>query len=408
MRILRFSLETSAKADSFVGCGFIPLIIFMRDLIFVSLENWDEIWRRNQFLCAQWAQRFPENQILFVGQNFFLPQWMKRRGLHQNPRFPNIHAMNVAKPLPNPAPFGRKTNELTAISQVNHAAKSLGMRDPLLWINPYDAGFYIGNLRHSGAIYDITDDWELAETDETRRAWLRSVDRELCRRADLTVVCSDALFEARKNTAKSLFLLYNGVEFEHYAASIAPKTEAKKVFGYTGSLHSWRVDLAILETLAARFPDAEIALVGPNYWPDDSLQKTLEKHPNIVATGAVAYSQIPAQMARFDVCIVPHHQNAFTESLNPLKLWEYLACGKPIVSTDVAGFRDYPQVVRLAKTPDEFANACAKALEERVSLPDSDDFADSLAGKRRETARAHSWESRFDALWARLQSESLV
>jgi teichuronic acid biosynthesis glycosyltransferase TuaH len=383
----------------------------VRDLIFVSLENWDEIWRRNQFLCAAFARRFPENKILFVGNSMFLHKYKEHRGLFQNKELPNIWSMNVPKVVPNPVPGGRRLNEIAAIKAVKKAAGQLKMEQPLLWLNPNESAFYIDSLGEKGVVYDITDDWELAEVDPARRKWMSDLDRALCRRADLTIVCSDALYESRESQAKRLMLLYNGVEFEHYAKSIDANVQKKyagPVFGYTGSLHSWRVDLKILEAMAQKFPTASIVLVGPNFWPDDSLKQLVERFPNIIQTGSVPYSEIPLVMAQFDVCIVPHNQDAFTESLNPIKLWEYLACGKPIVSTNVAGFRDYPQFVRLANNPEEFVALCEKALEEKVPAPDSPEFNSSVAYQRREEARGHSWESRFDDLLQRLQSEKLL
>ena len=94
-------------------------------------------------------------------------------------------------------------------------------------------------------------------------------------------------------------------------------------------------------------------------------------------------------MARFDVCIVPHQRTEFMESLNPIKLWEYLAAGKPIVSTDVAGFRDYPQWVRLANDAPAFVAACRAALGEIGT-----DEGEKLKRQRRAEAAAHSWTAR--------------
>jgi teichuronic acid biosynthesis glycosyltransferase TuaH len=85
---------------------------------------------------------------------------------------------------------------------------------------------------------------------------------------------------------------------------------------------------------------------------------------------------------------VPHLVNSFTESLQPIKLWEYLAAGKPIVATKVAGFRDYPQFVRLASDADEFARGVQDALQENTTTHHE---------RRRNEAHNHSWESRLDA-----------
>jgi hypothetical protein len=84
----------------------------------------------------------------------------------------------------------------------------------------------------------------------------------------------------------------------------------------------------------------------------------------------------------------------FTESLNPIKLWEYMASGKPIVSTDVAGFRDFPQWAKIASTPADFVRAALESLKEDRSL----------ATSRRDESLRHSWKSRVDCVEEFVQS----
>ena len=469
----------------------------MRDLIFLSLENWDEIWRRNQFVCAELARRFPQKRILFVGKSLFTPHLARmarsspgRRAVKTMltnrfwsvPDHPNIHVFNPVKPFPNPVPGGRAFNENTVAAQIRGAARRAGLSDPLLWINPYDAGFLIGRLGERGVVYDITDDWELAAKTPEIRARIAALDRDLCRRADLTMVCSQALFDGRREVAKNLLLVPNGVDAAHYArlddfdrretgnfdekgvfhAQNSPKSDdfakkaalgaenganfdpnganepetvqnqsetvqkapnqatpnqatpnqvapenAKKtawprpVFGYTGTLHRERIDLDLVLQLARAHPSGSVVLVGPQNWTDDSLREAIAKQPNLHAPGPVPYARIPEIMARFDVCIVPHRRSEFVESLNPIKLWEYLACGKPIAAMDVAGFRDFPHLVRLANDARGFIGACRAALGEVNGEK-------SLLDARRSEARGHSWTARVNAMLGEWHALGLI
>ncbi|HEX8464930.1 MAG TPA: glycosyltransferase [Abditibacterium sp.] len=416
----------------------------MRDLIFLSLENWDEIWRRNQFVCAELARRFPDRRILFVGKSLFLPDLARHAGSRpgrqavkqalsrrfwQVPDFPNISVFNPVKTLPNPLPGARKFNEKTITAQIQRAAQRAGIRDPLLWINPYDSGFLMGQLGERGVIYDITDDWELMSDTPAVCQRIAAQDRELCRRADLTVVCSQALYESRKAVTKQLLLLPNGVDAAHYlqidaldqrppgffdtkgvfhpadSDGAAPNSESwpRPVFGYTGSLHQERVDLKLVVQLAQAHPHGSVVLVGPHHWTNDALAEALKNQPNLCAPGPVPYARIPEAMARFDVCIVPHCRSEFMESLNPIKLWEYLAAGKPIVSTDVAGFRDFPTLVRLSHDTPGFIGACREALEE----VNQGQTAPLRAARRAEAAQ-HSWTSRVDTLLSVWKKLSLI
>jgi glycosyltransferase involved in cell wall biosynthesis len=127
-----------------------------------------------------------------------------------------------------------------------------------------------------------------------------------------------------------------------------------------------------------------LVLVGPDHL-STSDQRRLDACGNVHRIGPIPYDQVPDYMRAFDVSIVPHLVTPFTESLNPIKLWEYLAAGKPIVSTNVAGFRNYPSHVRIAANAEEFLREVAGALSE-----DSD-----RAEARQSEARANSWDSRI-------------
>jgi len=441
---------------------------FMRDLIFVSLEAWDEIWRRNQFVCDELARRFPQRRLLFVARPVFVPVVLRalfkspnlktlraaKRALLERfrtvPEHPNICVYTPLRWLPNPIPGAARWNEATMTRGIRRAARKTGVRRPLLWLNPPDSGYLIGQLDERGVVYDITDDWELAAPVGPRRERIAAQDRALCRRADLTVVCSQSLFESRREVARQILLLPNGVNADHYARegmgdprppgrfspdgmfeATLPEGEkrrrgeeereptspssppllfsspplvdwARPVFGYTGSLHVTRIDLELVEELARAFSHGTVVLIGPHFFRDDTFPRALAKHPNIFAPGAVPYAQIADVMAGFDVCIVPHLRSEFVESLNPIKLWEFLACGKPIVAADVAGFRDFPDLVRLAPDAPAFLRACRDALQEvnACASPSSNPAVPCLKSRRQAQARQASWSARVDELLA--------
>ncbi|MBC7785846.1 MAG: glycosyltransferase, partial [Burkholderiales bacterium] len=165
------------------------------------------------------------------------------------------------------------------------------------------------------------------------------------------------------------------------------------VFGYTGSVHQDRIDIEIVVELAKAFPAATIALVGPNMLNPESVTR-LAAHKNIVLPGPVDFSEVASVMSAFDVCIVPHVVNDFTESLSPLKLYEYLASGLPTVSTPVSGFRDYPGLIHLAADASSFVRACEIALSE----------PQEMAVRRQEIAKQHSWDARLDEIEAVIDS----
>ena len=373
------------------------------DIIFVSLENWDDVWRRNQFLCAAYARRHPNAKILFVG----LPRdlsGLARRGRFAEmrgaadwspPGLPNITVTVPPKILPNSLAVGQRVNEVLMRSHVQKTAGRLAVQSPLLWLNPHSAVHMAGRMGESAVIYDITDDWISPTQAASAAALIQAQDAALCARADVVIVCSEKLFEMKRSLARRLVLIPNGVEAGHYVSVLdktlpLPAETAEwthPVFGYTGTLHPDRVDVPLIEQFARAMDAGTVALIGPNHLtPEDMARLALV--PNVRLLGPQPYARLPEFMRAFDVCITPHRVTPFTESLNPIKLWEYLAAGKPIVSTNVAGFRDYPQFVSIAADADAFKRLCQAALTE-----------DPAVGKARQAeASHHSWEARLDAV----------
>ncbi len=394
----------------------------MTDLIFVSLENWDDIWRRNQFVCAQLARRHPDKRILFVALPRDVSYHVRKRSFSQlkGPLtygvagYPNIAITHPIKLLPNSSAWGRRVNESMFRRHVRKVAQHIQLdKNPLLWVNAHWANHMVGQMGECGSIYDITDDWTtLTQSPEATTAVLAQ-DADLCARADRTIVCSQRLYDLKAEFLKSqipnpqseiasrLHLIPNGVDADHYRpafdrtatfplqAAIWPKP----IFGYTGTIHPDRVDLDLLDQLATTLTRGTIVLVGPNLLSPEQQQR-FARHKNVFFAGSVPYRDIPNFMAVFDVCITPHLQTPFTESLNPIKLWEYLAVGKPIVSTNIAGFRDFPQFVYLANGAAEFAAAMQQSLSEEPAK----------AHARRREAQKHSWSSRVDAIEAVMRS----
>jgi glycosyltransferase involved in cell wall biosynthesis len=365
------------------------------------MENWDEVWRRNQFLVAGLARRNPAMKILFVG----LPRNVTaalRGGTRRPapsavvravPGLPNVTVTRPLKLFPDSLPPTRRLNEALFRGHVRRAAGAAGVRNPVLWLNPHYAEHLVGKVGERAVLYDITDDWTtLTQPSRVRRLIVRQ-DRRLCARADAVIVCSQRLLELKREMASRLYLIRNGVDAAHYgvvldgSGPLPPEAARwpKPVLGYTGTLHPDRLDVGLVEATARRRPGASFVLIGPNYLRGSDISR-LRACGNVHLVGPVPYARLPQFMRAFDVCIAPHLVTPFTDSLDPIKLWEYLAAGKPSVCTDVGGFRDYPQFVRVAGDASQFVSAIDDALRE----------GPGLAEARRKEAQRNSWEARLD------------
>jgi glycosyltransferase involved in cell wall biosynthesis len=388
------------RRGSLPGLAFLFHGRRMNDIVFVSLETWDEIWRRNQFLCAEFSKRHPGRKILFIGPPVDVSNMVRSgnfrdlaKGRQRSlPDYPNITVTRPLKLAPTTLSFGKAINELMARRHLRRMMRIRGLRRPVLWLNPHSALHLVGRIDAAGVVYDITDDWtRFRDQSERARTLVIEQDAMLCRKADAVIVCSDDLRRSKEGVASNLHLIPNGVDAVHYRGVLdaggplpaAAESWAKPVLGYTGTIHSERVDLNLIEALARHFSGGTVALVGPVMLAQAERER-LRGCRNVAFIGAVSYREIPDYMRAFDVCITPHRVTPFTESLNPIKLWEYLAAGKPIVSTKVAGFRDYPELVDCAADTDGFINAVHRALHDSP-----------LKGRlRQEEAERHSWSSR--------------
>jgi glycosyltransferase involved in cell wall biosynthesis len=219
-------------------------------------------------------------------------------------------------------------------------------------------------------IYDITDDWAEFAQSARQLKLVQEDDDWATVKAEAVIVCSEKLYEKKKGKNEHLSLIRNGVDHMRYHPEQLRGVEAasdiamlkRPIAGYTGTLHDQRLDLVLIREVAALLPQVNLVFVGPNGLSADQT-KQLTALPNIHILGTKSYQDLPQYIAAFDLCITPHKVSAFTESLDPLKLYEYMSTGKPIVSTACAGFRELEPLVRIAGTSKAFAAAIMQALE---------------------------------------------
>jgi GT2 family glycosyltransferase len=203
--------------------------------------------------------------------------------------------------------------------------------------------------------------------------------------ADLVVVSSPALeAEARARGAQPL-LLRNAGDYDHFALPPKPVGTTPPVVGYYGAIEDW-LDTDLVADLAERRPDWKFVLVGRPVSADVSRLAAL---PNVSLPGEQAYALIPGWLHQFDVAIIPFKRLPLTEATNPVKAYEILAAGKPIVSVPIPEMAAMGPLVRLASTAEEFE----RAIEGALAPEDA-----AIVEARRAFARQHTWAQRFEVL----------
>lgn len=328
-----------------------------RDLVVLSLEPWDEVWRRNQYLIHGLLLADRSLRVLFVEPSNDLlhaaisgHRLSKGRGLRVADGYDGrLYLFQPDKFLPRVA--GPAADGLLR-KAVRSAIKRAGMHAPVLWVNdPSWAGLV---ARTSWpALYDMTDDWLAAERSAREHRRLADNESVLMDKCRSVVVCSEGLLRTR-SAQRDVVLIPNAVDLARYRTPRVRPDDlpAGRTATYIGTLHEDRLDVdLVIRTADALREDSTVVMVGPNALSAQNTSRLVE-HPRIRLLGARPWTDIPAYLQHADVLLVPHLVNDFTESLDPLKLYEYRAAGRPVVSTPVAGFRDTGEGVMVVDAAD--------------------------------------------------------
>jgi glycosyltransferase involved in cell wall biosynthesis len=286
-------------------------------------------------------------------------------------------------------PWLRPLNYRILSSQIHVVARRLHLRRPLVWVAcpvACELAFHIRD--RAGVVYQRTDRFE--EYPNVDGEFVCRCDEQLKRRADLTVFVNHHLYEQERQQCRKAVYLDHGVDFDFFAGAeqdpYVPVDIAgvkRPIVGFFGGIDSHTSDLPFLEELVRLLPEHSFVFVGGA----SADVADLLANANVHMLGQKPYDQIPHYGKCFDVAIMAWRQNRWIEGCNPIKLKEYLALGKPVVSTPFPQLREYSDLVCQAATPEEFA-ACIKTVltensRERV-----------LA--RREKVKGSTWDAKAE------------
>ncbi len=262
------------------------------------------------------------------------------------------------------------------------------IRDRISWFVVPHLPYLVGRLGERLSVYYCVDDY--AALPGVDPAPIRAMDEETTRRADLVFVVSETLLDAKRSLNPSTFTSPHGVDFEHFRRAqdndLVPPPDAsglpKPIVGYFGSLENW-IDFDLIDYLAEQRPHWTFLLIGRAAVAPDRLPR----RSNVHLLGQRPYEFLPAYGKLFDAAIIPFRINQQTLHCNPLKLREYLAMGKPIVSVDVPEIRKHADLVSIANSREDFLAKLDAALARPSSTAE--------VARRMDHARAVSWSARL-------------
>jgi len=279
-------------------------------------------------------------------------------------------------------------NRRIMLALVRRTLRRLGVRRPVAWFGLPHLLPLLGRVGEAVNVYYCIDDY--AALPGVNAEAVRAMDEEMTRRADVVFVASGPMLERKRGQSEHLHLNPHGVDHAHFARSldeatpVAPEVSVlpRPVVGYIGLIERW-LDLDLLRAIATAHPEWSIVLIGRVAVNVESLARL----PNVHFPGQRPYDRLPEYAKGFDVAIMPYLLNDQVRNSNPIKLREYLAAGRPVVSVRVPEVERFTEVVRLADGPGDFIAAIQAALAE-----------DGRATRRQrsEYVRAMSWTACVD------------
>jgi glycosyltransferase involved in cell wall biosynthesis len=246
----------------------------------------------------------------------------------------------------------------------------------------------VGQLGEQLSVYYCIDDY--AALPDVNEEAIRGMDEDMTRKSGLVFVASDTLLEDKRRLNPNVHVSPHGVDFEHFAraqsADLAVPADTAHlpgpVVGFFGLIERW-IDLELVDYLAAKRPHWTFLLIGRVAVPADEVPQ----RPNIHLIGKRPYEQLPAYGKQFDAAIIPYRLTRQVMHANPIKLREYLAMGKPVVSVSTPEIDKYADAVAVARSPEEFLARLDAALA-RPSTPEE-------IRKRMDRVASESWDARL-------------
>ncbi|MEI8234351.1 MAG: glycosyltransferase [Verrucomicrobiota bacterium] len=355
-------------------------------IIVHSHLGWDWVWQRPQQFLSRLSR---QHRILFIEAPFPSDTVREPRALlSPAPDYPNITLLRT------PFPQARWHERAWVDAQRRRLVQSLlagrfgeRFRDPVQWFyDPMAVPAFGGQLGEIAIVYDCMD--ELSQF-KGAPPELVQCERQLLAIADVVFAGGLKIHRAKSSHHANCHAYGCGVDEPHFAlarngSAVVPADIAHlrgPVLGFFGVVDE-RMDYELVAKLADADPSWNLVMVGPRTKVEASV---LPKRSNIHWTGGRAYTQLPHYASRFDVCLMPFALNAATEYINPTKALEYMACGRPVVSSAIEDVvAQFSHVASVAATHDEFIALCRRALRE----PESERLERGI-----EMARKHSWEA---------------
>ncbi|WP_266203514.1 glycosyltransferase family 1 protein [Pontibacter kalidii] len=331
----------------------------LRDVVCLSHLRWDFVYQRPQHLLSRFAHY---GRLFFIEEPVF--ENVEEPYLHTSSRGENL--LLVVPQLPH----GLREEQIEAIQRhlLDQFFAEHKLEAPVLWYyTPMALGF-TRHLKPALTVYDCMDELSAFKFAPPR---LKELELELFKRADLVFTGGQSLYEAKRSWHSAITAFPSSIDKDHFARAkqaLTPPADQRDIpmprLGFFGVIDE-RMDVDLLTALADARPDWQLVMIGPVVKIDPD---TLPQRPNIHYLGVKSYQELPAYISGWQVALLPFALNASTTFISPTKTPEYLAAGKPVVSTPIRDVvRPYGEegLVHIAGTSAAFVKAVEAAMTQQ-------------------------------------------
>lgn len=354
------------------------------DVVCFGQQNWDVCWTGKQQLMTRLARR--GHRVLYVD-----PLPVDATPFNNLRRFApglSIYTEHRRRALPDALAARLAYRSLGRVVRRQHMTAPIA-----LVLNPFKR--WLKDATEPAArVYYAVDEWTgYGGTSDEYRRQARAAEDALLRESDVALAISRTLHDRLLTIQPATHLLESAADVDHFSPDRLARSTPHQLLaglsrpriGFIGQVDD-RIDQELVVHLATARPDWQIILAGRVKEGVDVSR--LIGPPNVRLLGYVPYADLPGVAREFDVCVVPYRLTELTHACSPLKVYEYLATGLPVVSTPLAGLGPCGDVIRRAESPAEFEAAVAAAL------------ADPAAGRaeRLRVAAQNTWDERVDRL----------
>ena len=381
----------------------------MKQIVCLATSPWYPIPTRKQ----QVMSRIPDAQILYFDPSITYIAPLKdkqarpkllayrKAGEEVQPGL-TVYALPPVLPFFNKFRWINKLNQRRIARYIRKRMAQHGMADPLLWVYSPVTVDCVDHIPHSALVYDCVDRHS-AYGGLMNPALVDAMEMELAGKCDQVFATAKRLAERLETANPHTAFIPNGANFERFVQAAQPqpcpedlKDIPRPIFGFVGALQDC-IEYRYVEQAAAAHPEWSFVFIGREVAGVDISH--LHARPNCHFLGLKPNEQLPAYISQFDACLNLFAANDLSKDVSPLKFYEYLATGKPIVSTPQPDqVLQYESLIHVAATAEEFITCCSAAAK---------DISAERTGARIEEGRKSSWDARVAEMSSILEARKI-